>query len=378
MRTFLIGLIVLLSMAFGQNYSKPFQMQIQKKFPQGTIYDVNDKCEFSWKILDSKGEEIPLSFLYTSYKHVQITINEIIYGQETQRKQEKIPISNQVYHWETPLRYATTKYWIIFEAIPRDGEKIKKLSNRISIYVREFKKTNFVPNSFRNCLRFLMDWNGKRGYYRHLSPTKAWRMAQNCCKWIRKNMEKGYYRDYLAFIEKMERSRLEEFIVYCPVKNARLTIDGWLSGFFQQKDPERDMYFLKVLLPVSRSYSYKFKVHKGKYRYQNFHTHISKSEVVVRKLHKVVYISLVTPFLSRVAIEGKNFSKEHKKHVLEIYTKKIQTILISSKKHPDLKIVLYPKKAITVKIKKEKGNFVLYYNGKRYNFLGNEVKLMDF
>ena len=361
-----------------QEFAEPFRIQIRERMPQGTIHQSGETCYISWQVLDSNGTMIPPVFLESKFEHLALTITKAFRSREATVHLKHIAVAPQEYEWQLPPIEHPVKYWFNLEAVPKSGAA-ERARGRLAIYVRAFQKELASPIEFESCLRLLMDWNGRRGYYTHTSPVLAWQKARTACLWIRDNTDPATYNDYLNVLEKVEKSELAELAIYCPVHQATLKIDHWLVGFFQEWDPQRKSYFLKVPLPTDREQFYAIHAAKGSKRYTTLHTHTAPGECFIPELYDVVYLTLTSdPIVTQAAVEGRAMPTAHTKHVLELYAGKAQSVHIQIQGGPHLKIIINPKGSVALELRKNQTFFTLYHDNESYEFVANEVNLLEF
>jgi hypothetical protein len=377
-RSFGLLLLCLAATLCAQEFVEPFHIDIHEQFPQGTIHQGGDTCQLAWQVADAAGTVIPPVLLENKFQHLALAISQVVQGKETTIEMHQLNIVPQEYQWQLPKSDTTGKYWFMLEAIAK-GDGRERASGRFPIYVREFRKETEFRWELDNSVQLLMDWHGRRGYYTHTSPVRAWQRATEAVAWMRKNLEPGDYHDYVKAMEKVESTRSSDFTIYCPVNQATLRIDHWLVGFFQEWDQRHKMFVLRVTLPIDREMFYTIHIAKGNQRFSTSHTHASESECMVAELYNVVSLVLTTPALpSQAAIEGRKMPDWHTRHVLEIYRGKSHTAKIAIKNGPLLKVFINAKDSMAIEIVQEGENFFLQYDKRRYEFIANEVNLLNF
>lgn len=363
--------------ATAEEYAQPYSIKIQGEVTQGIVQEIGEVCRLSWKILDYNEVEIPKDFLSRNYRHFVIKITEARERGEEFMKQDICPIGEPKYSWEIQEVGKTTRFSVTVTAIPITNA-VRKARGEFSLYTRYSRKLP-VPKEFSACLTVLMDWNSKKGYCEHCSPLKAWEIAREACRWVRANVEAGIYNDYLVTMEKIESTELADLRIYCPVKNAQLKIGNFLIGFFRQWDAEKKMYLLHFSLPIDSNQAYRINISRGNAEYLFYHTHTAASEYVVEKLYREVSLTLITENMrSRAAVEGRPLSKLRTRHILQLYENKAQVVEVEIENGPRLKVLLNPKRPLSLKIQKQ-GHLFLLHDGKQsYDFVDKKVVLLGF
>ena len=121
-------------------------------------------------------------------------------------------------------------------------------------------------------------------------------------------------------------------------------------------------------------------VQKEKKQLLTLQTHFGTGHRVIEELHAIVDLVLVTENInSKVSSSSKPFESQwQKEHWLQLYSGKVETIVLQIQNGPDLKIVLNPAYSLQLIVKKERDTFRLYQGKKSHPFLGNEVNLVKF
>lgn len=374
------GLFVLLWWAtalVAQEFVEPFRIDIREKLPQGTIRQGGEICELTWQFVDDAGTVIPPVFLENKFRHLALTISQMVQGKEQTIELRQLNMMPQEYQWQLPGNDTTNKYWFCLEALPKEGSE--RASGRFPIYVREFSKEKETTWELDNSVQLLMDWYGRRGHYTHTSPLRAWQKASEAVAWLRKYADASDYQDYLKAMEKVEQTQAADLIVYCPVNQATLRIDHWLVGFFQEWDPRRKMFVLRVPLPIDREQFYTIHIAKGNQRFFTSHTHASESECVAEELFDVVCLIITTPGIkSQAALGGRRMPEWNSRHVIEVYKGKSNIVKIAIDNGPLLKAFVNVKSSAVVEICQEAKAFFLLHEQQRHEFIGNEVNLLKF
>lgn len=373
----LLWVLVSASLA-AQELTDSLSLRVEEQIPQGMVYEAGETCHFSWQIVDGTGQEVTGAALEQKFQQFLITLTQAVPGQELTMEMKKLPLTTAEYQWKIPQSQENGKYWLTLTAVAKTGLQ-DSITRRVPIYARAFYKELERPLDLDTCVHLLMDWTGKRGYYLRTSPLKAFERAKSACNWLRQNAEPSFYTDYLKTIEKIEKTDIAELTVYCPLLQAKLEIDQCVVGYFQQWNPQKKAYLLKPNLPVSRENFYTIRVSKDNRAFTTFHTHIEKSECVIEELYEIIYLTLVTKnILSQTAIEGKNWSRRLTTHRIPLYSKKVQILQVALQDGPVLKLIVSPRQSFTLEIKKSGNFFAAFQDNKRYEFIGNEVNLLEY
>ena len=254
-----------------------------------------------------------------------------------------------------------------------------KLTGWFSILVLMCLLVQTRAGDFNSDLMILMEWNGRRGYYKKMSPQNALKRAQKICTKIKQNYSPDLYQDYQRVIHKIENTKLAELRLYCPVKSALLFIDRQPITKFEDWDKQKHMYYISTMLPIDPGYAYQIHVQLNEMESTQYHTHLSAGSCYIQRLYANVVVQIQTSFFSRVVIAGqKKKVPWSKKHHCQLRKDKIYLLKISVKNGPTLQLELNTTEGMKIKIEQQYSAFCLIYHHHRFPFIAHEVSILDF
>jgi hypothetical protein len=371
----LFVLVMILTSAIAEEIKEPLSILIEERLPVGTLHQPGTVCHFRWEFVDANGKEVSSAAIHKKFKNLVFTVLQVVNNRESTFVMQSLKIETREYQWQIPNLPSGTKYRITLDALSTlDSARAR---GETSVYTRDLATPEPLPTTFEECLRILMDWNGQRGYCARVSHAEALKLAKYACEWIRKSNES--YQDYLLTMEKIEKIEAKVLRVYCPVQSASLKIDHWLVGLFEQLDPKKKMYFLKVSLPVDNSHAYKIMVQRDKMQHITYHTHIGKSQCVIQELYTVIRLTLLTSMKSQATVGGKPFTAEWgTKHFVGLYSGKSEVVTVKIQDGTELRILLNPMHSLHLILRKRENTFILYQGKQEHIFIANEVNLLRF
>lgn len=350
-----------------------------KQQTKGIVYKPGQICYLAWKVLNDKGSELTEAELEKNYLHFSLTIHQKTKTEEKILQIKKLESPTLEYNWEIPPVTQKNVFRVTLDAVAQSNSSAR-LSSELLLYVSPAKNLSLKLSDLSSCLTVLMDWNGRRGYYNQCSPAEALKYAQKACDFLRQKVDPAEYQDYLDVIEKTEQVQLASLDLYCSVKGARLQVGRWFAGFFKEWDTKQKMYHLRIELPIDQSRAYPILVKRLSKVYKTAHTHTGQSACVIENLNETGIITVKTAFSRSIVLTGYNSKNEwEKEHRVRLYLDKSQVLRVRIEEGDiSLRIYLNPKGSQILEIGKSGTSFYLNKEGRRYNFSGNEVNLLDF
>ncbi|WP_372369056.1 hypothetical protein [Candidatus Uabimicrobium sp. HlEnr_7] len=346
------------------------ELVLKFRAEKGLIYNTETLYTNSWQIqkknrtLTSKAAAKYIKFYSISIAKRNGVTQEIF----------TLPPETNRLSWKIPKTNSNGIFIITVTAVPKH-ESFPRIRGVIHFYVTPAKPTLKLPKEFPQCLVVLMDWNGKRGFCKELTPTAALYYAQKTCKHIRQNFSSDEYEQYLSIIEKIENTPVADTTIYCSQKNATLEVDGHKIGFFENWDRKKKKYYLRFSLPIRLQKTYRIFVKKGYFTYDGFFLHSKNSEHVVN-ISKKINITIHSEIPFRITVLGVK-TKWENKHVFQEKQGKASFLYLEFKDEK-LRIDFVAKRKEKWFIKKNEQYFYLNIANKNHPFINNKVSLLDF